>query len=316
MPRLEQRLWRQHPVTVMTVDPRLTSLTLVRTTTGLQSLSALAAEQGLTTAINGGFFNRFTQHPLGALRWQHQWWSSPILGRGVVAWTDQGEVRLERLRWLGSLTGEGLAVPIVTLNSGYVVPGVAAYDHHWGSQYLPQTDDELVVVIRDGRVDGLYPGLGAGQHAFALSPDQWLVVARTPLGWQQVQDVMQGSPVQLTVQMDPPELARFPNMLGAGPLLIQDGQIVLDAERERFQPAFQQQRAARSALCVGDTVQMIRVGVAQETVGVTLAELATMLQEWGCPSALNLDGGSSTALVWQGQALSPGSLVHNGIGVR
>ncbi len=315
--KLEQTLWGSHGVTVIEL-PLTAELRLLRTTTTLQPLASLAS--GIPIAINGGFFNRITQQPLGALRWQGEWWSSPILGRGVFAWNAQGEMRIARLRWLGQVTTPGaLPVPVVTLNSGYGVPGVAAYTHHWGSHYTTQSDEEWVVLINANRVAAIYPTLGAGSARFALTPEQWLLTARTPLGWHLVQDLQVGSPVTWTEQMDPPDLQNFPHILGAGPVLVAAGQVVVDPEAERFQPSFAQQRAARSALCLGERLRLVTVGASPasvgESVGVTLQEWATLLQQRGCREALNLDGGSSSALIWQGKVLRSGSPIHNGLGI-
>ncbi|MEN9270021.1 MAG: phosphodiester glycosidase family protein [Thermostichales cyanobacterium HHBFW_bins_127] len=313
LPHLELKVWGSQPVRVVRLPSRV-RLQLLKATDGLQPLENLAL--GMPIAINGGFFNRLTQQPLGALRWQGQWWSSPILGRGVLAWNDQGEMRISRLRWRGQVRAAGMdPIPVLTLNSGYVVPGVAAYTHHWGSRYVAQTDEELVALMEQDRVVALYPTGRAGGSSFPLSRRQWLLVARGWQAWQRLQDLSLGSQVVWSEQFDPPELEDFPHLLGAGPLLVAEGRVVLDAEWERFQPAFARQRAARSALCLDNSLSLISVGASQESLGLTLAELANFLQQQGCRFALNLDGGSSTTLIWQGQTLTSGSRIHNGLGV-
>jgi len=51
----------------------------------------------------------------------------------------------------------------------------------------------------------------------------------------------------------PSQLATLPQILGAGPILVQNRQIVLDAKAEGFSDAFIRETAARSA--IGTTVE-------------------------------------------------------------
>jgi hypothetical protein len=41
-------------------------------------------------AVNGGFFNRVRQLPLGAVRLDSEWLSGPILNRGAIGWDRNG----------------------------------------------------------------------------------------------------------------------------------------------------------------------------------------------------------------------------------
>ena len=82
---------------------------------GLLDTQSAAVREGAAIAINGGFFSRITHQPLGALRSEGQWVSSPILGRGVMAWNDAGEFLFSRVTFSrtgavgvgGGITGFG-----------------------------------------------------------------------------------------------------------------------------------------------------------------------------------------------------------------
>ena len=54
-------------------------------------------------AVNGGFFNRILEVPLGALRCNNQWLSGPILNRGVIAWNNGSTLHFGRLQLQQSL---------------------------------------------------------------------------------------------------------------------------------------------------------------------------------------------------------------------
>ena len=119
----------------------------------------------------------------------------------------------------------------------------------------------------------------------------------------------------------PAYFAPYPQILGAGPILVQNRQIVLDAKAEGFSDAFIQEKAARSAIgtTVEGTLLIAAVHNRVNGAGPTLTEIAKVMQSLGCVDALNLDGGSSTSLYLGGQLLnrSPrtAARVHNGIGI-
>ncbi|NJO85959.1 MAG: phosphodiester glycosidase family protein, partial [Synechococcaceae cyanobacterium RM1_1_27] len=62
------------------------------------------------------------------------------------------------------------------------------------------------------------------------------------------------------------------------------------AELEQFQPSFITQRAARSAIGLSAEGSLVWVvaGQAQESTGLTLAEMAALMQQLGSVQALNL----------------------------
>jgi exopolysaccharide biosynthesis protein len=104
-------------------------------------------------------------------------------------------------------------------------------------------------------------------------------------------------------------------------LLIQNRQIVLNALAEEFSEAFNRQLASRSVIATTaqGTLMLITIHQRVGGQGPSLAETARLIQQMGATQALNLDGGSSTALYLGGQLLdripSTAAQVHNGIGV-
>ncbi len=98
-----------------------------------------------------------------------------------------------------------------------------------------------------------------------------------------------------------PPLIPLREAVTGGPLLLKEGKIALDPRREGFSEAFFQARAARSAiglLAEGDLIMLIATKD-QGSTGLTLEELALLLQDLGAVEALALDGGSSSSLVFK-----------------
>jgi hypothetical protein len=277
-------------------------------------------------AINGGFFNRNNQLPLGAIRRDGRWLSSPILNRGAIAWNDAGQFYINRLTLRETLiaiskeNSDKVQLPISTLNSGYVENGIARYTPSWGATYTPLTDHETILVIQQNQVTNQLPDVQSGLTAIPIPQNGYLLVLRSN-SVSIASQLPVGSSLTITSSTSPSNFQNYPYIVGAGPLLLQNSQIVLDGKSEQFSNAFISQKAVRSAICTTATGKVIIAAVhnAIGGTGATLAQHARLMQSLGCVDALNLDGGSSTSLYLGGQLLdrSPNTAarVHNGIGI-
>ena len=310
----------------LAVDPRQPGLSLKPILPNLSSLIGTAplirtAQQAqVAAAINGGFFNRNNQLPLGAIRSAGRWLSGPILGRGAIAWNADGETRFDRLTLQETLTtSKGQRLPLTHLNSAYVQAGIARYTGDWGTSYSPLSDNEILVAVQNDQVLSQQPSGAAGTNAVIIPANGYLLVVRS--NRNAAASLSVGTSLRLETIVTPPEFGRFPHIIGGGPLLIQNRQIVLDAKAEQFSNAFAIEQASRSA--IGQTADGILLIAAVHTnldgTGATLTDMAQIMHQLGAVNALNLDGGSSTTLYLGGQLLdrlpSNAARVHDGIGV-
>ena len=302
-------------------DPRQTPLDLRPLTRadgmeGLSTLSQLAQGEQALVAINGGYFNRIKRLPLGALRAGGTWLSGPILNRGAVGWGASSLPRFGRLalqEWISD--GQGQRLAVLNLNSGYVQRGVSRYTSNWGRSYRALSDGESGLLLQDNQV---IQQLGAEAMAAGvpLEPGTMLLVARgdsqLPWSWSP------GSQLTLSSQPTNP-LGLQPYVIGGGPLLLQDGQLVLNGSSEGFSAGFLSQGAPRTVIgSDGQKLWLVTIqGVGN--LGPTLLQTAQTLQRLGLRDALNLDGGSSTGLVLGGVHTVKGrgvvAAVHNGLGL-
>jgi hypothetical protein len=310
---------RQFPISWLEITPRQAGVRLQpiwgdgSTLTGIQPLPQIAQRWQAAAAINGGFFNRERQLPLGAIRRDGQWISGPILNRGVIAWNDQGGFRVGRLSLQHSLVAGGQRLPINDLDSGYVQAGIARYTRAWGSAYTPLSGNEIVATITNNRVANIQ----TANSPVAIPTDGFLLVARRT----NLAGLSEGMPVQVQMQTNPADLEGYPNILGAGPLLVASGQIVLNAAAEQFGAGLDAQLAPRSA--IGQTADgRIFLATTHNRVGgagPSLPEWAQLMRNLGAVDALNLDGGSSSSLYLGGRLVDRHSVttarVHNAIGV-
>jgi hypothetical protein len=314
------------PVVTLNINPRQPGITLkpivshASTVVGTAPLLSTAQSIQAAAAINGGFFNRNNQLPLGAIRRDFRWISGPILNRGAIAWSDTGDVTVGRLHLQETLkTSTGQQLPVVYLNSGYVGLGVYRHTQEWGTTYTPILDNERIVTVRNDRVTQQQQSGAAGKNPIPIPSDGYLLVIRGNDAAFNALSV--GTGIEIEAATQPAEFDRYPNVVGAGPLLVQNRQIVLNAQGEQFSTAFQQQGAVRSVIATTAEGNLLLAAIHNRIggSGPTLAETAQLMQQMGAVNALNLDGGSSTALYLGGRLLdripATAAQVHNGIGV-
>lgn len=313
-------------VSYVTLDLKNSNLELRPITTnsnsmiGTAPLSKTAPNLGAIIAINGGFFNRQNQLPLGTIRNKEKWLSGPILNRGVIGWNEVNQFKIGRLKLQETLTtSNGDRLIINYLNSGYIEPGISRYTRSWGLTYTPLTDNEIVILVEKDQIKDQLALGKAGEDTVSIPEQGYLLTIRKS------DNLASKLLIQTKLNLEsfpiPDEFANFPNIIGAGPVLLLDKQIVLDGEAEKFSTAFNNQKASRSAIALTRENKLLLVAVHNRIggAGPSLLELAKILQNLGAIDALNLDGGSSTQMYLGGQILdrSPAtaSSVHNGIGL-
>ncbi len=327
--------WRQQlievadsrfPVVWLELNHRNASTTLLKPITanpglpGIAELSQIASRLGANAAINGGFFNRNNQLPLGAIREDGRWLSSPILNRGAIAWNDAGSAIIGRLSLEETLTtAQGETLPILFLNSGYVKAGISRYTPEWGDTYTTLIDNENIVVVEGGKVTQHLQGEKAGESTFAIPKTGFLLTLRSFAS--ALPKLPLGTSVLINRVTVPSYFDIYPHILGAGPVLINNNRIVLDPEGEQFNQNFIEGKASRSAIGQTDDGRLVIAIVHHRTngPGPTLTEMAQIMQQLGSVNALNLDGGGSTTLFLGGQLLEhPPRIIpriHNGLGI-
>lgn len=96
-----------------------------------------------------------------------------------------------------------------------------------------------------------------------------------------------------------PELGAVTSALGAGPRLVRDGKVSIEAEAERIGVALTTGTQPRSAVGFNDVfLYLVAVDgrAAGYSIGMTMEQLAQFMVELGCTQAMALDGGGSTTL--------------------
>jgi len=284
---------------------------------GTSSLRAIAEQWQAAGAINGGFFNRDRKMPVGAIRENKRWMAGGVLNRGTVAWNGSN-IFMDRLRFNEEIITSQGAIALSHLNSGFVQNGLARYTSNWGATYTPLTENEVILVVVGDRITAQFNSGGAGQ--ISIPDNGYILVARKVP--EIVEKLTIGEQVKGVTNVKPQTYNDFPNILGAGPLLLKNGTIVLDAALERFLPPFDTNGATRSAIAttqIAGQVLLTTIQATPEGILPSLKQTADILKKMGAINALNLDGGGSTTLYLGGNILNRAANniapVHNALGI-
>lgn len=263
---------------------------------GLEPVSAIARRSGALAGVNGTFFHT-TGLPLGLVVDGGLLVSYPVYDRTAFIILDDGSAGMDRAALRVRLHLPDATLPVQGINRQRKKGEIIVYNQAFGLT-TPKTQPVRELIVRDGVV------VAVGQGGSPLRPGT-VVVAGDPDS--RLKSVEAGQPVdvlwelallgnQVTVPGGRVRLA-----LGAGPRLVEKGEVRVTSAEEQFRPDVAQGRAPRTALglTAEGSLLLVTVSGRQEnlTVGMTLEELAHLMLELGAVEAMNLDGGGSTTMV-------------------
>lgn len=279
---------------------------------GLETTSGLARRRGATAAINGGFYLRtgiLQGDALGVLQLNGALVSEPDRGRaalGIVETETKTEFLLGRLRFRGELIfDDGTRTTLNGINRRRSSKEIVLYTPEFHRTTLTPPGG-LEVMVANERILEIRKEQGS-----SVIPPEGVVVSFSPsraIEWRSRLQV--GARLRTAaslVPVGPGELDqedrwnRAGSIVGGGPLLLHEGRRMLDPEAESISRVFFLSRHPRSAVGVRDDGTLLFVTIdgrqPQRSVGMSLPELTDLLIELGAVSAINLDGGGSSAMV-------------------
>ena len=102
------------------------------------------------------------------------------------------------------------------------------------------------------------------------------------------------------------------NLFAFGPSLIENGNITVDQNTEVRQAMTKNPRTAIGIVDSNHYILVVSDGRTSESEGLSLYELAEVLQEYGATTAYNLDGGGSSTMYFNGNIINnPTTNGHN-----
>lgn len=257
----------------------------------LEPLEKMAS--GALAAINANFFDPATQLPIGLLVKDSVIQSAPYGQRGALAISLFNDLYLiaPTLKLSASVLGQ--TVTIDGINRPPSAAGLFLYTDRYA---LPIRSEAPIkaVRLRHGFVVSVI------ENGLVLPDGESTLLVATGAARSRLGGLRPGDSVKISYTLDPAPLF-LREAVSAGPLLLKDGQIALDAKAEKFSEEFTKAKAARSVLALTESGDLLFIIVLKDTrsVGADLRTLAILVQLLGAHSALALDGGSSSTLLFR-----------------
>jgi len=281
-----------------------------------RSVRAMATQTGALVAVNGGFF-AYGGAAVGAVKSGNVWQRLPWKNRTALAWnnaqTAAPDAQITPLSGSCSLriqTLDGKSQFVPAALNGFTLPGTRAEISDGYAVLTPMFARKYT--LREGEVacwkfDGVpnaslfFDVQTTGDVDVQIPP--FVVIARGSAA----KNLDPNHPpfFSYAIQTTPDE-SRFGNILGAGPRLIERGEVKTNEVEEEFRPDVVA-RGPRTGVgwdAAGNWLLLVADGRSASSVGLTIPETAQLFQHLGAVEAMNLDGGSSTQLVVGGELLN------------
>ena len=301
-------------ITVDLADPQLEIKPVIANDLvgSVESLASMASRSGALAAINGTFFNSYSDmQPQGTLQqagvYQH------LSGGATLGITAGNKAFIQRL----ALEVEG------GINGSWQYPNNW---YAWGINHIiddpqaieiftpafagaVQAPSATVIVVENDRVTNITSGqvnVPANGYVIGCGPSAGDISGRFKVGDRVAYRVISKDENGTTVK-------DIVKSISAAPLLLANGEIAVDFNKEGItDPKLTTNSGARSFVGLNYENQLVLGTVSQATI----LQLAEVTQALGLVSAMNLDGGASSGLYFDGNYLTaPGRNLSNSLAV-
>lgn len=290
-------------IQVLEVDPRHPAIDIVPVhardgAPGRETVAEMSRRYGAAAAVNGGYF---LYKPYNGAAAGNQMIDGQMLFSGasrsalIFCREEQDIERLAvgRVQFAGRLRSARFDVPVHGLNRPVQAAELVVFTSAAGATTMSGAASELRVSAGNRVIDVVQGGNAA------IPPGGFVIAAGTGTPLPPVQP---GDSLELHLEMRQ-ERCPANDLLGAGPALIRNGRIAIDEDGFAHAPV----RHPRTAVGIKQNGNLLFVtvdGRQPRSIGMTIAELARYLLELGAAEALNLDGGGSTTMVFDGRIVN------------
>ncbi len=256
-------------------------------------LSRIAEISGAEGGINGGYFTGSI--PIGTLYQEGLPLSGSYKDRSALGWNRRGDVFFGSGAFKSYLHTEKGLFPINEINSPSKISGIELVTPHLGP-WAKVIQPGLVSQFRKGKL--AWRTYGSGVHP--IPSEGYLCLARGNAE-NTMKELEMNSSGEILVQWEEPELQNMEGVLQGGPMLFKNRQVWEKNEGLPF--SFTGHKHPRTLVGFdGKDLWWIVIDGRNSwhSLGATIPEARRIAYALGLQSALNLDGGGSSSLWWQG----------------
>ena len=298
---LNGRPYQSHIITVKPASVyELRPFSAAGNYTGRASLAKMAQNLGLPVAVNASYFDT-DGWVVGVTKSKGRLLSVEESPHSAYILTHKQPGIIKDVAYSGYLElKDGGRLPIKGMNRMRIADDCVIYNeafaththtNRWGRE----------IRIRNGRVEAVST-LGN----MPIEPGT-MVVSGHGSSAAALKEFSIGDPAKLVESLGNTAAEEAEVVVGAGPLLIEQGKINVRTREESIAQDIAVGRAPRTALGItadGSLLLVVVDGRSSSSQGMSLQELAEFMLQLGAKDALNLDGGGSSEMVLKGRIVN------------
>ena len=282
---------------------------------GRGKLLRATAATGARAAVNACYFDT-DGWVIGNCKWNDSYYGVELSPRSAFVVDREGKPSIQKdLAYQGTATlPGGKTLTILGMNRQRITDDLVLFNRNYGSG-TRTNEHGREVRIRQGRAAEI-----SAKGNMTLDSSS-LVLSGHGVNADALARVKRGDRVTLNQTLGSRLADEARLVVGAGPLLLEKGQVNVRIREETIAPDIAFGRAPRTGAGVtadGTVLLMVVDGRSQHSAGMTLKEFAQYLKRFGAVSAVNFDGGGSSEMVLDGKIMnrpSDGSERPVGIGL-
>ena len=284
-------------------------------TNGRGKLLRAAAATGARAAVNACYFDS-DGWVVGNCKWKDSFFGVEPSPHSAFVVDKNGNPSVQKdLAYQGTVTlPGGKTLTVLGMNRQRIADDLVLFNRNYGSG-TRTNEHGREVRIRQGRAVEI-----ATKGNMSLDSSS-LVLSGHGTNAAALARVKKGDRVAVSQTLGSRMADEARLVVGAGPLLLENGQVNIRIREEAIAPDIAFGRAPRTGAGVkadGTVLLMVVDGRSQHSAGMTLKEFAQYLKRFGAVSAVNFDGGGSSEMVLDGKVMnrpSDGSERPIGIGL-
>ncbi len=274
----------------LNIEPSTASQTLA----SKSKISKIAEQHNAIVAINAGYFKPQTGVPLGTLMINKKIYTGPIYNRVAIGFFEN-KYEMSRLQCEIYIKTNKGGLKIDNINQPRMLSTHAiVYTSNWGEISPPTPKYGKQIAISNGRLSAV------SYDSLTIPKDGFVVVGSE----KNINSIIDSKSYKLDIKINP-DWKGVNHIISGGPYLIKNGEIYIDTAAQKLNSITG--RNPRTAIGYTKENNLIMVtadGREGSSVGLTLYELASLMKEFGCINAMNLDGGGSTVMYIQGKIVN------------
>lgn len=277
----------------------------------VSSMQRRLASQATMVGVNGDLSRFADGKPSGIFLRDGILIAPPNRGRSSAGVAVDGTLDVRRVGFFGTWRGAGQRRSLTVLNDAPGKNGIALFTTDYG-RATPRVSGSYAVVLSPFPVsvpntDLVAPVVSSAQGApVAIARGTAVLVARGAAAAKLQAEAPVGTTVTLRLGLQP-DWSTVSDAIGGGPVLVRDGRPVYRAN-EAFETSLIAPRHPRTAIgqLANGRIVMVVVDGRQSgySVGMTTWEMALTMGRLGAVQAMQLDGGGSSTLAFDGKVLN------------